>query len=778
MGTPRRVLKDFTRLFVGFFCCLIILSLYQQIRLFLDGVIDIVIGKSFFLLLVHQLGFTAIASLLLAFVYNGLENKKTNLGFRAVYMVFFSLLIFEALLIEYYVENYEVLGIDIRNLEMDGRQLVLYALKALVFGLSILFCFRFFYRVSAFIYSIAGKMYPVTIFLFSLFLLTILSEKSPINENKVQFLITDVFHTTFNEPQYSGGLEYPLLKAYQPHNGLSPYFDFDDSMPNLVVIMVEGLGHDFIGAHKKYRYFTPFLNELERQSLSWQHHLSNSGATVSAMTSLVGSLPFGKMGFTHLDEPINRNTLFTELRKNGYKTAFYYGGNSALGKLDKFLQEEQLELVVDRTKFGKKYTALPPDAAGISIGFADGDLIRKWDELFVANEQRRIEFFLTQCSKKPFKIPNQESYLEKVDGIVKRYIADKPSKRTINKNKNVFASFLYTDDALRQLMEYYKNDKHFKNTLFIITGTHYSASLPQKNNLERYRVPFLMYSPMLKSPHSFNHITSHMDVAPALTNLLSTSFAYQTDTYSSWLGVGLAKNERPNKQIPLLRKKGTHRDYIFGGYFLSSGSAKKLSDYLHVPDLSTEAQRRTIRDQFKNFRAINHFVTANDRLVPDSLNRAFFERQKFTKEETIWISSVFNGKDFDNAYNTARELAHEGNHERALLLCSFILSKVPGHVDTQILKGRINAWNGNYKKSMVILNEVIQKNPTYEDGYAALLDVYYWSNNNSLTGQLYETLAKQHLETNTLLQKVERNFAKIDSPDITKTLVQTATEAK
>lgn len=97
------------------------------------------------------------------------------------------------------------------------------------------------------------------------------------------------------------------------------------------------------------------------------------------------------------------------------------------------------------------------------------------------------------------------------------------------------------------------------------------------------------------------------------------------------------------------------------------------------------------------------------------------------RKEWLQIQSAIPGADFDKAFAHARELAHNGERERAKELCLYILSEVPEYVDAEVLLGRILAWEGSYVQSESILERAIKKHPHYSDAYAALLDTYFWA---------------------------------------------------
>ena len=91
-----------------------------------------------------------------------------------------------------------------------------------------------------------------------------------------------------------------------------------------------------------------------------------------------------------------------------------------------------------------------------------------------------------------------------------------------------------------------------------------------------------------------------------------------------------------------------------------------------------------------------------------------------------------------------------------MLLSSYVLQNAPGHIDAMILKGRIYGWQKRYNKAIATLEYAVDQHPFYHDGYAALLDVYYWSGNNIRATYILEKIKANDLETVVLIEKVER----------------------
>ncbi|WP_422080244.1 sulfatase-like hydrolase/transferase [Ulvibacterium sp.] len=759
-----KTLKDFIPLVFSFFGCLVVWSLYQNIRLYLSGALDGFLNKSFFLLVMHHTGFSAILALFAAFLFNFLERRKPDLGLKTTRIVFLAFLILEGFLVEYYVQNYEILGYGIvSTLRSDSSHFSLFPL-ALTLPL-IVASFHYLGKRFVSVYGPISKMYPFTIILFSIFLATLNSDKKPINENKAQHLIVSLAKTTLDFNTYEGEKEYPLLRPYVQKDDLNPYFDLRKEKPHIVFLIVEGLGSDFVGKNAIYPGFTPFLDSIQNKALVWENFVSNTGEGAAALSSIIGSLPFGDAGFTNEDGFVHRHTLFGILKNNGYTTSFNYGGNSALNRFDRFLDEERVDRILDKNNFGDEYILQDEDAAGISLGYPDKELFKRGQSLLNSFSGPRMDVFLTLSTKSPYLVPNREYYWNKVDHILKESSIGRRERKLVRNHKEIFASLNYADEAIEAFITHYRKTQEYTNTIFIITGTHNLTDLPQKDELSRYRVPLMIFSPLINSPKRIGSLASHMDIMPSLVSLLDREYKLKIPQQVAWLGENLLSPDAFDeaKRIPLFRGKNNIQDFINGSYYLTDNSIYRMDKNLSLKEFDDDTMEKQVKDNFGYFKSVNKYVLKSNRIIPGDATIFASLQTDFSKQDMVWIQSVFNGKDFDRAYATARNLAHDRDWDRALLLCRYILKEIPRHADTEILTGRIHAWQKDYIKSIAVLQEAIRKYPTYADGYAALLDTYFWSGQHQKAIDLSKRIRQNGIASDEVENKILRARKKLKS---------------
>ena len=298
----RYSLKQYTRLILSFFGSLLVLSIYQYTTLYFKGVVDSIFSISLFIAIVHQIGYTAVIGIALVFPFNFWENLRPRYGFNLIFTLLVLLLIIEAVLISYYCTALVPLGSDLLGYSLADIKETISNSGGVSFlpiiGIVVVIGIFFgLYKVTSRHYHHISRMYPFTIILLSLFIMTLFTEGKPINQNKTQYLALNIYNSTTEDTSYDSNIEYPLVQTQRTGNVLGEFFELKEQKPNIVFIIVEGLGRDFIGEGAEYGGFTPFLDDLTAKSLYWENCLSSTGRTFGVLPSLMGSLPFGKKRF-------------------------------------------------------------------------------------------------------------------------------------------------------------------------------------------------------------------------------------------------------------------------------------------------------------------------------------------------------------------------------------------------------------------------------------------------------------------------------------------------
>lgn len=626
----------------------------------------------------------------------------------------------------------------------------------------------FFLRKSKY-FRYAGRVFLTITFSILIFKFAYSDFSEAQYQNKMYFFVADVIKLKVEKSQlssqkFSGTEEYPLLSPSNKINDvLGSFFDIGNQKPNIVVLLVEGLGSEFVG-DRYYSGFAPYLNSLIPKSLFWENFLSNSGRTFGALPSLTGSLPFGEKGFLEIENTPTHISVFSILQKNGYTTSFFGGDQSSFDKKINYLEYNQLNNIVDENKYDNSYPKVTNGSTGFSWGYSDNEILKKTLRELDDIKQPRFDLITTQTMHEPFDFPQKERYLKKVDSVLNSPNKIKATKKQIESYKEIFASILYADESIKKFMESYKKRPEYSNTIFFITGDHRLIPIVQKDKLCRFNVPFFIYSPMLNKTQKMKSVSSHFDFAPSLLAFLSKNYNVKLPKETAWLGTGIDTTKRftNNHKIPLMRYKGSINDYLYKDYMLSDGVLYKINDNFNTYKVNDEKMLDEISKSLREFKNLNAYVTNNDKIYPKNDDVLVAKRYEFSEKEKKTLDSLVAGITLDKAFYKARELAFNNKRVKARLICNYILSKEPNYIDVILLKGRSLAWDGNYQASEEILLDALKRSPYYDDVYLALLDMYWWSSQNEKSNKIVELAIKNKIKNDNVAFKMARAYVTLN----------------
>ncbi len=423
--------------------------------------------------------------------------------------------------------------------------------------------------------------------------------------------------------KYIDETRYPFLHTVDVNvDAISPFFNKQTAPPNIVFIVVEGLGRAFSNKDAYLGSFTPFLDSLSEKSLYWSNFLSAGGRTFAMLPSIFGSLPYGKNGFTELGERMPKHvSLLSVLKQNGYSSNFFYGGNSSFDNMDKYLNMSGANIYDEKT-FSTSYHKMPSEN-GFSWGYGDAEVFGKCNEISGKQKSPTCNIIMTLSTHNPFLINEQDKYNELFETQMQTLHFKDEQKIEHRQYKNQYASILYADNSIRDFMKNYSLHSDFNNTIFIITGDHCMPEIPMGTKLDRYHVPLIIYSPLLKRPQTFSAMSSHLDITPSLLAFLSHGYNLKTPTLATWMGQGLdtTSSFRNTQAYPLIQTKNDLVDYIMDEYMLNGNDLYKITNKMGLEPVDDAKRKAKLQDAFARFRQKNNTISSDASMVPDSLLR-------------------------------------------------------------------------------------------------------------------------------------------------------------
>ena len=741
----RYIIKNIKQYLYLFFPLFIVFFMFSIIEIFLAiGDYDISFLEFYFFKATNDF-WTVLGIVLFLFplyLLTGLVSERFQ---KIVFLILFVfLLIAQFMLVKYAIETLVNLGADILGYSLEEIIFIIKASKetSLIEIVPIVFLLMLFFDM----YSFIRKRIEIKVLLVLFIALCIYHGvgyiyfkeiKDEKYQNKMNYFITDISVFKMNEYKmkslkFDNRHDYPfVLESNKFKDELSPFFNLKtNKKPNFVVIIVEGLGTEFLGS-KYHSGFMPYLDSLIDKSLYWENFLANTGRTFGVLPSLIGSLPMGQKGFLENKTLPDHKSLFNLLRYNGYQTSYFSGDRLSFDKKERFLRYNRVDVIIDEDLYGREYEKTPANEGGFSWGYPDKEIFKKSLQTLglSKNTKPRFDVIMTLSNHEPFNFPNKKMYDIKVDSIFSK------NNLTITKDdvetyKNIFSTLLYTDESIAYFIKEYEKREDYENTIFIITGDHRLIPINQKDKLCRFHVPLFITSPMLKKSKSFKAISSHWDVAPSIASLLKNKYGLEKSDRFSWLGKGLDTfpKFRNRNKIPLMRYKGNINDFVYQDYLLSDKVVYKIKENFGIYKIENDSINGLLEGMLNEFKMLNRYVSTENRIIAPGMRIYSSKMNKLKKEDSKRILEETRNMSFDEVFFAARDSAFSKKYKKALLLCDYVLDEYPSYLDAQILKGRVYAWNGAYEYAEENLLEVLVKSPYYDDTYLALLDLYWWSN--------------------------------------------------
>lgn len=400
--------------------------------------------------------------------------------------------------------------------------------------------------------------------------------------------------------------KYPFLYKDNAQDVLSPYFELGDKMPNIVVFIVEGLARENSGHNSGYVSATPYLDSLSDHALCWDNCYSTSSRTCHVLPSLLGSLPYGKSGFMSYGNNVPEFISLPKILKdNGYHFAYYYGGWIGFDDTDTFLNNNGVDVILEpmlyRTHEHRN-----------TWGLFDDAMIDEAMKTMKASDQPRLDVYMTLTTHDPWEYPDAKKYQEK-------YREMGTPDKDFNPYFNYTAGYLYVDDCIRKVVGEYAKRDDFGNTIFVFTGDH---NFDEPDYLNSYKVPFVIWSPMLKKTAVFKPIVTHRDFTPSIIAMLKNNYDIKAPEEVTWLSRGLdtMREYRANTIAPHIELSRNICGMFCGDYLIQDKNVYHLVYEDDDVKMVKDDEADSLKKYLNAYKILDRYVFENDALVRNEYN--------------------------------------------------------------------------------------------------------------------------------------------------------------
>ena len=276
---------------------------------------------------------------------------------------------------------------------------------------------------------------------------------------------------------------------------------------NVVLVSIESLGAEFLGAYGDPRGLTPNLDRLSKESLWFSRVYATGNRTVRGLEALSLSLP-PTPGQSIVRRPGNENlfSLGSVFKHKGYGAIFAYGGYGYFDNMNDYFSANHLR-AVDRRNIPASRIEFE-NVWGVADEHLYDQAIEEIDREKADHGGRPVfVHVLTTSNHRPYTYP--------------------PGRIDIPSGKGREGAVKYTDHAVGHLIAQARKRPWFHDTVFVITADHgASARGTAQIPVDRYLIPVFVYAPALVNPQRIDRLMSQIDIPPTLLGLLD--FRYYT----------------------------------------------------------------------------------------------------------------------------------------------------------------------------------------------------------------------------------------------------------
>jgi phosphoglycerol transferase MdoB-like AlkP superfamily enzyme len=272
---------------------------------------------------------------------------------------------------------------------------------------------------------------------------------------------------------------------------------------NVILVMVESLSAEYMGAFGDKRGLTPKLDKLVKKSLFFDNFYATGTRTVRGMEAVTLSLP-PTPGRSIVKRPDNFNMFSSGFvfKDKGYDTKFIYAGHGYFDNMNSFFSHNGFS-IVDRTDMEDSEITFSN-----VWGVCDEDLfnrVLKESDISYNSKKPFFSFVMTTSNHRPYTYP---------EGRI-----DIPS------HTGRSGAVKYTDFAIDKFINDAKSKPWFNNTIFIVVADHNGGSAGKsKLPVWRYKIPFIVYSPKLLEPKIISKLSSQVDLMPTIFSIMNWSY--------------------------------------------------------------------------------------------------------------------------------------------------------------------------------------------------------------------------------------------------------------
>ena len=275
---------------------------------------------------------------------------------------------------------------------------------------------------------------------------------------------------------------------------------FNTKRPDVLFVILESFSSKLMTSLGGEPNIAVNLDSLSKEGVLFTNFYANSFRTDRGLVAILSGYPAQPttsiMKYPRKTQSIP--AIAGSLKKEGYATKYYYGGDADFTNMRSYLISSGFENIISDQDF--------PVSERLSKWGAHDELVFKCllEDLkteSIENKEKNTPHFRvlqTSSSHEPFEVPYH---------------------RLDNNRLNAFA---YTDSCVGDFVKQFRKLPQWKNTVIVFVPDHLGAYPEHLNNLsvERYQIPLLMVGGAIRNPRKVETYGSQQDIAATLLSQL------------------------------------------------------------------------------------------------------------------------------------------------------------------------------------------------------------------------------------------------------------------
>ena len=380
-------------------------------------------------------------------------------------------------------------------------------------------------------------------------------------------MIRTIGKNVFKDPGYY--IREELDQIYLPV--VVPRDSLTERRKNVVVLILESFSREFIGGYNdiwqdpNYKSYAPFMDELIKQSVTFDYTFANGRKSIDGMPSILSSIPRFIEPFFLTPASMNEvSGLAGELGKKGYYSAFFHGAENGSMGFEAFAKTTGYDDYFGRAEYNQDKRFHGDDDFDGMWAIWDEEFLQFYALQMSEMQQPFVTSVFTASSHHPFAVP------ERYEAVYQ----DEPGDDNV-----LHKCIRYVDNALRLFFETAKQQPWYENTIFVLTADHtnLSSRAEYQTDLGVFGAPIIIFDPTGDiKPQRRHAIAQQIDIMPTILNYLGYDQPY--------VAFGTDLLNTPDEDTWAVNHTNGIYQYLKGDYvmqFTEEGVVKAIYDFKH-----------------------------------------------------------------------------------------------------------------------------------------------------------------------------------------------------